>query len=94
MTRDGSRKQVWSYPSRDECLKCHTMAAGFVLGPKTRQLNGPFAYPETDVTDNQVRTWARLGMLATAPKEDEIPAFRRLVPIGDSAATGARIMSA
>jgi uncharacterized repeat protein (TIGR03806 family) len=86
-TRKGSATQAWSYPSRDECLKCHTSAAGFVLGPKTRQLNGPFLYPQTDVADNQVRTWARLGMLSPSPKEDEIPRFGRLVAVGDRSAS-------
>src|SRR5262249_44823880 len=31
-TRDSVRSQTWSFPSRDECLKCHTTASGFVLG--------------------------------------------------------------
>ncbi len=93
-TRDGISKQIWSYPSRDECLKCHTPAAGFVLGPKTRQLNGTFAYDESGVSDNQLRTWARLGMLAPGPKEEEIPRLRRLVPIGDpSASLEERVLS-
>jgi uncharacterized repeat protein (TIGR03806 family) len=85
-TREGTRTRVWSFPSRDECLKCHTTAAGFVLGPKTRQLNGTFTYPETGVVDSQLRTWARLGMLSPAPSEGEIPGFRRLVPVGDRSA--------
>jgi uncharacterized repeat protein (TIGR03806 family) len=85
-TRDGVRKQVWSFPSRDECLKCHTTAAGFVLGPKTRQLNGTFDYPETGVSDNQIRTWTRLGMLSPAPKEGEIAGLPRLVAVGDRSA--------
>ncbi len=86
-TREGSRKQLWSFPSRDECLKCHTPAAGFVLGPKTRQLNGTLRYPETGATDNQIRTWSRLGMLASAPGEEEIGKLSRLVPIGDRSAS-------
>jgi uncharacterized repeat protein (TIGR03806 family) len=93
-TADGVRTQVWSFPSRDECLKCHTAVAGFVLGPKTRQLNGTFTYPDTGVADNQIRTWARLGMLAPAPREGEIPGFSRLVPISDrSAPLGERVAS-
>jgi uncharacterized repeat protein (TIGR03806 family) len=31
--------QQWHYPSRTECLQCHTEAAGRALGPTTRQLN-------------------------------------------------------
>ena len=93
-TRGGSRTQAWSFPGRDECLKCHTTAAGFVLGPKSRQLNGTLAYAETGVADNQIRTWARLGMLAAAPKEEDLPGLARLVPIGDrSAALEHRVAS-
>lgn len=85
-TRQGIRKQVWSYPSRDECLKCHTTAAGFVLGAKTRQLNAALAYDETGASDNQIRTWSRLGMFSGGPKDEDIPGLSRLVPIGDRSA--------
>jgi uncharacterized repeat protein (TIGR03806 family) len=36
--------QTWRYPSREECLKCHTAAAGAVLGFNTWQLNREFDY--------------------------------------------------
>ncbi|MBT7535250.1 MAG: hypothetical protein HN610_06775 [Verrucomicrobia bacterium] len=32
-------EQVWRYPSRSECLACHTPSAGLVLGFNTAQLN-------------------------------------------------------
>ena len=35
----GTRKQTWHYPSRNECMFCHSRAAGFVLGVNTHQLN-------------------------------------------------------
>jgi hypothetical protein len=39
---DGSnsvRKQVWHYPSRTECMVCHSRAANWVLGLSTAQFN-------------------------------------------------------
>lgn len=33
------RKQAWHYPSRNECMFCHSRAAGFVLGLNTGQMN-------------------------------------------------------
>ncbi|HRE80182.1 MAG TPA: PQQ-dependent sugar dehydrogenase [Opitutaceae bacterium] len=33
------RDQTWRYPSRSECLMCHTSAGGYALGFNTRQLN-------------------------------------------------------
>jgi len=39
--RDGGtvRTQVWRYPSRSECLTCHSGAGGFAAGFNTHQLN-------------------------------------------------------
>lgn len=41
---DTLREQVWRYPSRAECLRCHTRQAGFALGFSTAQLNRETAY--------------------------------------------------
>jgi glucose/arabinose dehydrogenase len=35
----GTRQQIWHYPSRAECMVCHSRAAGFVLGLNTLQMN-------------------------------------------------------
>ena len=35
----GARPQTWRFPSRAECLTCHTQAGGFALSFNTRQLN-------------------------------------------------------
>ena len=34
--------QTWHYPSRIECLQCHTDSIGFTAGPETAQLNKYF----------------------------------------------------
>lgn len=59
----GSEDQLYEYPSQTDCLGCHTEAAGFVLGVRTRQLNGEFAYPA--VTDNQLRSWNNVNLFTT-----------------------------
>jgi uncharacterized repeat protein (TIGR03806 family) len=83
----GPRAVTWTYPGRGDCLTCHTANAGFVLGAKTRQLNGPFAYPQTGVTDNQLRAWRRAGLFRNPPAEGEIPRLSRLAPLDDKSAS-------
>jgi uncharacterized repeat protein (TIGR03806 family) len=63
-TAAGARTQRWYYPSRQDCLDCHTANAGYVLGVKTRQLNRDYAYP-SGVTDNELRAWSHAGLLDT-----------------------------
>jgi uncharacterized repeat protein (TIGR03806 family) len=85
-TAAGTRTQKWYYPSRTDCLTCHTASARFVLGVKTRQLNGSFPYPETGVRDNQLRTWNYLGMFRPALDEGKIGGLSKLVAVGDTSA--------
>lgn len=35
----GTRKQSWTYPSRADCMVCHSRAAAYVLGLTTLQMN-------------------------------------------------------
>jgi len=35
----GKRRRTWHLVSRSECMVCHSRAAGFVLGPRTAQMN-------------------------------------------------------
>jgi glucose/arabinose dehydrogenase len=58
---DGVRKQKWHYPSRAECMACHSRAANFVLGLTTLQMNREHDYGK--VRDNQLRVLEHLGML-------------------------------
>ncbi len=78
------KPQTWYYPSRQDCLTCHTPIAGGVLGVKTRQLNRPFAYP-SGVTDNELRAWNHLGLFAPAFKDDDVRNFAALAAADDSA---------
>ena len=86
---DGLDEQVadqsWHYPSQAQCMTCHVATAGTVLGPKTRQLNGSFAYPGGS-TDNQLRTWNYLRMFKSDIGEANIAGFTRMVAVNDTSA--------
>src|SRR5262249_24423571 len=58
---DGIRTQKWRYPSRAECMVCHSRAANYVLGLTELQMNKDHDYG--GVVDNQLRTLEHLGVL-------------------------------
>jgi hypothetical protein len=86
-TAAGSRIQTWYYPSRADCLTCHTRAARFVLGVKTRQLHRDFTYPDTGIADNQLRTWSYLAMFDRALDEKSSAHYSRLAAVDDPLAS-------
>jgi glucose/arabinose dehydrogenase/mono/diheme cytochrome c family protein len=53
------RTQVWHYPSRAECLVCHTPAGGHALAFNTVQLNRDFDYGNGST--NQIAALSRAG---------------------------------
>jgi len=81
-TATGTRTQTWYYPSRQDCLACHTATAGYVLGVKTRQLNRDFTFP-SGVSDNELRAWNHLGLFDTSLNETALKNFPRLARMDD-----------
>jgi uncharacterized repeat protein (TIGR03806 family) len=69
----GVRKQTWHYPSRAECLVCHSQAANWVLGLSSVQLNKEHDYGTARI--NQLRVLERLGLLRV-PAEEAKAALR------------------
>lgn len=63
----GKRHQAWHYPSRVECMVCHTRAANYVLGLSTMQMNREHDYG--GIRDNQLRALEHVGALKTLPAE-------------------------
>lgn len=55
----------WRYPSRTECMVCHSRAANFVLGLSTEQMHRTQVYGssgEKEVEAAQIPTLAHIGM--------------------------------
>ncbi len=73
--------QTWNYPSRSQCLQCHTAIAGRSLGPELGQLNRDLVYPATGRQANQLLTLDRLGFLA-APLGDLSTVVKYEPPFG------------
>ncbi|MDB6125657.1 MAG: hypothetical protein JWQ71_4650 [Pedosphaera sp.] len=86
-TATGTRTQTWYYPSRQDCMICHNPNANFVLGVKTRQLNGDFIYPETGTNDNQLRALNHVGLFNPALDESLIPSYASMVHVTNTSAS-------
>lgn len=56
-----TREQVWHYPSRAECMVCHSRAQNYVLGPCMLQMNTEHDYGGR--VDSQFRVLEQLGVL-------------------------------
>ena len=56
----GFRRHDWVFPSRADCMTCHSRAAGFVLG--LTGLNTDRAHDFPGVSDNQLRTFSHIGL--------------------------------
>ena len=59
------RKQAWHYPSRNECMFCHSRAAGFVLGLTTGQMNRA----------GQMQNYAKMGLFTKPLPTKALPAY-------------------
>jgi uncharacterized repeat protein (TIGR03806 family) len=76
----GTRQQTWHFPSRSECIGCHTMPAKFALGVNTLQMNKDHDYG--GVIANQLRTLEHLGIF-TQPLPEPPEKLPRLVNYED-----------
>jgi uncharacterized repeat protein (TIGR03806 family) len=55
---------AWAYPSRSQCIQCHSQAAGGTLGLETAQLNRDYVYPSTNRISNQLATFDHIGLFS------------------------------
>lgn len=68
------REQVWHFPSRSECITCHTPVGGHALSFNTRQLSRRYTYG--DLEQHQVEALAQAGYLSGVPGVvSDLPAY-------------------
>ena len=82
LIQDGgtTRTQVWRYPSRSECLSCHTEIGGYALGFSTAQINRTFNYGSA--TENQIKALSDAGYFHVAAGAPEsLPALKAATDI-------------
>ncbi len=65
-TEEGIISQPYYFPSRVDCMACHTKAEGFVLGLTTRQMNHTLHYHGE--TPNQIEYLSGLGLFTEPVK--------------------------
>lgn len=82
----GTVTKRWDYPSRADCLQCHTSTAGQALGVRTDSLNRDFHYSATDRTSNQLLTFNALGMFDRTLTATELENFIESRAIDDTSA--------
>src|SRR5690606_12969306 len=64
---------TYAVPNKAQCKGCHEVAGEIEpIGPKARNLNHAFAYPEGE--ENQLARWASAGILTGLPDAGDIPA--------------------
>jgi len=73
----GTKQQTWHFPSRTECMVCHSRAANYVLGLTELQMNKLHDYG--GVVDQQLRTLEHLGVLRVNIREHEAQFHRPFV---------------
>ncbi|MDF7801216.1 PQQ-dependent sugar dehydrogenase [Pontiellaceae bacterium B1224] len=80
LENDATFLQTWSYPSRSQCVQCHTHAGGYALSFNTRQLNREQTYGVVD--QNQIQALEQAGYFSNAV--DSIPSLPRVFPVDDT----------
>jgi hypothetical protein len=74
ITRAPAGRQIWTYPGRGDCLRCHTDEAGFQLGLDLNQLDAMITYPD-GTRMNQIDHWQGRGLFESPPARPLPPAL-------------------
>lgn len=83
-TDGASRTTNYTIPNKNDCKGCHNISAKFMpIGPKARNLNKNYTYPD-GTTHNQLEHWAAKGVLTGAPATGSI----EKMPVWNDPSTG------
>ncbi|MBS2016788.1 MAG: PQQ-dependent sugar dehydrogenase [Deltaproteobacteria bacterium] len=63
----------WTYPSRSQCMSCHSPAAGRALGLEAPQLSRDVVYTATNRISPQLDTLEHIGMLTNVAAAKALP---------------------
>ena len=91
LAEGGRRQQIWRFPSRAECLACHSRAAGFVLGFTPHQLDRDVDLGGKPV--DQLREFERIGLFKDPLPERTADRARLVDPYDPKAPLEARVRS-
>ncbi|MGN6386466.1 MAG: PQQ-dependent sugar dehydrogenase, partial [Verrucomicrobiota bacterium] len=81
-----NRSQTWRYPSRSECLLCHTELGGLAIGFTTAQLNCTIDYGNGSGLENQLQAFANSGYFKNLHSITNIQDIRKLSKADDETA--------
>jgi uncharacterized repeat protein (TIGR03806 family) len=76
---------AWAYPSRTQCIQCHSQATGGTIGLETAQLNRDEVYASTNRLSNQLATLDHIGMFAAPLAQAAADSPRLADPVGQDA---------
>ncbi|MCW1915105.1 PQQ-dependent sugar dehydrogenase [Luteolibacter sp. GHJ8] len=74
ITRENATKETfqWHFPSRADCMQCHSEASGQALGLRTHQINRLVLYPGSDKPVNQLAHFNSLGIFHRSLSPSEL----------------------
>ena len=75
LTEGGKHRLYWRFPSRSECMVCHSRAANFVLGLSTLQMNKKHDYG--GILANQLEALNYLGVLKPTWSDEDKQSLRK-----------------
>ncbi len=85
--------ESWAYPSRSQCMQCHSAASGGTLGLETAQLNRDAVYASTNRLSNQLATLDHIGLFSAPLTQPPTAAPRLADPYAEAEPLEARARS-